>query len=368
MDLTPSLNAKNFFRFTGPPEHWLTAVKYMTWGLEEKHKSRWEKIQPGDVFFIHSTGLQTSRFNNAKSGIIGLGVIGSNFAVKDSLLWLYELENSINRWPLLVPLSEIYLFSELPTVNTWESPTQNNYAKTKNLINSLLKNYVPLSKIKRFPQMGSFSSVSKEVAEQILYEKRPLYEYSDDFTEENIRTAKPTQLTKVKNVSETFRYAGSLKIFNSIKKRVVKESKGYYEKDNELLAKAERIHGSILQNLIDIFRSKGYETLYNKYIDLFAHNKEQSFLFEVKSTENRNFRSQARKGIIQLFEYDYFEVNKFVNEKDLNFKNKFKILVPSQIPQDNRYVKFINSLELGVATVKDNGIDSIGEDLGFTNL
>lgn len=30
MDFSSALNKKQFFRFTGPPEHWLTAVKYMT--------------------------------------------------------------------------------------------------------------------------------------------------------------------------------------------------------------------------------------------------------------------------------------------------------------------------------------------------
>ena len=58
MDFSSALNKKQFFRFTGPPEHWLTTLKYWTWGLEESHKSRWAKIQTGDIFFIHSTGAQ----------------------------------------------------------------------------------------------------------------------------------------------------------------------------------------------------------------------------------------------------------------------------------------------------------------------
>ena len=59
MDFTPSLNAKQFFRFTGPPENWLTAIKFMTWGLIRDYEERWKKIQPGDVFFIHSTASAT---------------------------------------------------------------------------------------------------------------------------------------------------------------------------------------------------------------------------------------------------------------------------------------------------------------------
>ncbi len=114
IETDPILRAKSFYRFTGPPEHWLTALKYMTWGLEESRRSQWGKIKPGDIFFIHSTG--TSVFKNAKSGIIGLGVVGSDFSQKTHPLWLEELKNNSNRWPLLVPLSEIYLFSEMPPV------------------------------------------------------------------------------------------------------------------------------------------------------------------------------------------------------------------------------------------------------------
>lgn len=70
MNFNSALNTKQFYRFTGPPEHWLTALKYMTWGLEAKMESRWKKIQTGDIFFIHSTGPNSSVFPNAVSGII----------------------------------------------------------------------------------------------------------------------------------------------------------------------------------------------------------------------------------------------------------------------------------------------------------
>ena len=84
MNLETVLQSKSFFRFTGPPEHWLTAIKYMTWGLVEDLRDRWARIRPGDIFFIHST--QKSAFRNARSGIIGLGVIGPGFSEKQNPL------------------------------------------------------------------------------------------------------------------------------------------------------------------------------------------------------------------------------------------------------------------------------------------
>ena len=365
MDFTPLLDSKGFFRFTGPPEHWLYAVKYMTWGLEDKYRSSWQRIQPGDIFFIHST--RNSNFPNAKSGIIGLGVVGSNFQIKNDFRWLRELKESQNIWPLLVPFSEMYLFSELPWVQSWDAPNLSNELKTKTLIDALLKNYIPLSKIPTFPKMGSFSGVSKEVASQLLFDKRPLYAFDSDF-EDILSTSRPTKLTKVDNVVETFRYAATLRAFDIIRPRLIKEDASHFSRDNELLARADKVHSSIIQNLIDIFKAKGYDTLSNRFVDLFVHNEKRSLLFEVKSTENKNFRSQARKGIIQLFEYDYFEIRKYERENQLSFHNKHKVLVPSRLPGDDKYVEFINELNISVATVEENRISALGSDLGISSI
>lgn len=335
----------------------------MTWGLEDKYKANWQRIEPGDIFFIHST--RNSYFPNAKSGIIGLGVIGSNFQVKNDLRWLRELKEKRNIWPLLVPFSEIYLFSELPLVQSWDAPDLSNESMAKTLIDALLKNYIPLSQIPEFPKMGSFSGVSKEVASKILFDKRPLYAYDSEY-EDILSTSKPTKLTKVNDVAETFRYAATLRAFDIIRPRLIKEDPSHFSRDNELLARADKVHSSIIQNLINILKAKGYDTLSNRFVDLFAHNEKNSLLFEVKSTENRNFRIQARKGVIQLFEYDYFEIRKYEKEKNLSFINKHKVLVPSRPPEDDKYVGFINELDVSVATVEEKRINAVGSDLGLS--
>ncbi len=368
MDFRSALNAKNFFRFTGPPEHWLTAFKYMTWGLEAHLESRWKKIQTGDIFFIHSTGSNNSAFSNAASGIIGIGVVGFHFSIKNNNLWHYEIKNNINRWPLLVPLTEVYLFGEVPDPTTWESPVPGNDPKTALLINQLVKNRIPISKVRGFPQMGSFSSVSFDVAKQILFQKRPLYLYSGHSLRGSTIEEKPTDLSEVHNATETLRHAASLRFIDEINKRIIIKPYSLITRDNDILARAESAHHFIIQNLINIFRSKGYATLSNEFVDLFTHDEKRSFLFEVKSTENKNFRSQARKGIVQLYEYDYFEINKFKKEKNINFEDQYKILVPSREPKDKKYVQFINSLDLGVATVSDKELKPIGEDFGFSKI
>lgn len=369
MDFNSALSAKKFYRFTGPPEHWLTALKYWTWGLEEKRRKDWEKIQTGDVFFIHSTANSSSAFSNASSGIIGIGVVGFDFSVKSNPLWHYEFKHNVNKWPLLVPLTEIYLFSELPDPVHWESPEPKNDIATQKLIDQLLKNKIPISSIKGFPQMGSFSSVRPEVAQQILFQKRPLYLYSGHSYRGIIKNEeKPSDMVEVRNATETLRSAATLRFIDDIKKRLIIKPYSHVTRDNNILARAELSHYTILEELITIFRERGYATLSNKHVDLFAHNEKQSFLFEVKSTENRNFRTQMRKGIVQLLEYDFFEVNKFKTEKKVSFENQYNLIVPSLEPQDNSYIRFINSLDLGVAVVENKSIKPVGKDFGFSRI
>jgi len=340
----------------------------MTWGLEETHRALWEKIQTGDVFFIHSTGAQTSAFKNAASGIIGIGVVGFNFSVKNTPLWHYEVKNHTNRWPLLVPLTEVYLFGELPDPSSWESPEPRNDDKTRGLVDQLLKNRIPISEIKGFPQMGSFSSVSFDVAKQILFQKRSLYLYSGHSRRGVISEDRPSDLLEVYNATETLRHAASLRFLEEINKRIITKPYSLVQRDNDILARAEGVHHSIVESLIDIFRSKGYATLSNEFVDLFAHNGERSFLFEVKSTENKNFRVQARKGIAQLYEYDYFEIRKFKKENDMNFQDQYRLFVPSREPSDKKYVDFMNAIDLGVAMVDGKNLKPVGKDFGFSKI
>lgn len=296
-----------------------------------------------------------------------MGVVGSNFSIKNDYLWMKEIKEKANHWLYLVPFSEIYLFSQLPPIESWDAPSLNNTDKTRRLVSSLLANYISLDKIHGFPVMGSFSSVSKEVAQQILYDQRPLHVFASN-TENNIFTTKPTKLEKIDNASESLRYADTLAVFDNIKVRTVKESPGIYLKDNEMLARAEVVHSTILQNLLNLFKSKGYDTRSNKFVDLFAYNENKAFLIEVKSTENKNFRSQARKGIIQLFENDYFDIQRFTDENKISIDEKYKILVPSKVPADNDYVAFMNKLKIGIGVVNASELKSVGADFGLSEI
>ncbi len=69
--------------------------------------------------------------------------------------------------------------------------------------------------------------------------------------------------------------------------------------------KANREHARILNMLAALIRIKGNEPYENTFIDLYADIGEKTYIFEVKSNNERNTLSQIRKAVSQLYEYRY---------------------------------------------------------------
>lgn len=357
------ISKKQLYKFTGPPENWVTAIKFMTWGLEEKYRDQWGNIMPGDIFLMHSTSTKT-RVKGADSAIIGFGVVGVNPIIKNNPLWLEEIEKNINKWPLLVPFSEIYLFSPYFKNNIVPEPTKNNISEVSSVSLEILKNSRQLSTIEGFPQMGSFSSVKPEVVEQIFSGIKNLYVIGQNSTSTDYV---PTPLVRLDNVKDQNRYGTTLQNLDIVKNKTFTAKGSSYSKDPVLLERAEKAHQDTLEKLMNIFNEVGYDIYYNKHVDLFATKEDKSYLFEVKSNENRNFLPQARKGVVQLFEYEYFEIQKFQAENKAS-STVFKNLAFSKQPTDVGYTQFMNSLNLGVCYFDKNNLKTTGREIGINYL
>lgn len=351
------LAERQLFKFTGPPENWITAIKFMTWGLEEKYLARWQQIEAGDIFLMHSTSTNTI-VKGAPSSIIGFGVVSPEFRRKDTPLWLQEIEQHKNIWPLLVPFSEIYLFSELRPPGLLEEPSEKNRELIISEAKELLSTASPLPV--GFPQMGSFSSVKPEVVVKIFEQVGKFYLY-DSIGVTRDTYLKPTTLKEVENIEDlSFRKAASLGEMSIIKRKTIKQGKATYTKDLQTLERAETAHQDTLKLLFDLLKNYGYATYYNQHVDLFAVKGDNSFLFEVKSLSESNFRPQARKGIVQLFEYEYFEIRKFFEDQGAVSKPN-KAVIFSEGPKDMNYVNFMNNIDIGAGFFSESKLQSSGQ-------
>lgn len=366
MDILSQANIKAIYRVTGTPENFLTALRYKVWGFNPERKSDWQKLLPGDILFFHSKKEDSLFLKTAKSCVVGFGVVGNNFYEDAKPLWIDE-KIGANSYPYKFSLSEIYLFSDIPINDDWDSTSLNKKENTIQLLNKLIETSIPLGELEGFPKMGGYSPIKNEnVKRSLILSSRKLSFYQGNSEEEII--TKSTELEELHNEAETLRYGTTLTVFDDIKQRIFNEPSATYGYNAESLAKAEKAHFDIVAHLRLLFANKGYRVFANNHVDLFAFKKDKSILVEAKSIENRNFKSQSRKGIVQLFEYNYFEVSKFRNDNELSFSNEINLLATSDKPKDSEYIKFINSLDIKTIAVKDNNIINYGESITISSL
>jgi hypothetical protein len=356
------LKYKPLYKITGTPENFLTALRFKQWGFNNNNFEEWNKIETGDVVCFHCKKKDSFFIKNCPSCIIGFGIVGSLKFETSDLLWIEEITTNSLIYPFHFSFSEIVFFADINIDDTWDSQTLNKVEPTRNLIYKLLDKGIPLKNIPGFNPMGSFSILHQVNKSFIL--SANMFSVFDNEAENN-NELKVDNLTRVTNVEETFRKATSLFVTGELKRKIYQGKKIISTTDSTLLERAENAHFETLDFAIKYFNEKGFDTYYNKHVDLFAIKKNTSYLIEVKSLENKNFRSQMRKGIAQLFEYNYFEVNEFKRGRNINNSNTDKLLITSKKPSQTHYIEFINSLKINMAIRENNSLVSIGNKINF---
>lgn len=124
-----------------------------------------------------------------------------------------------------------------------------------------------------------------------------------------------------------------------------------YLRNDEAQEKANGLHKKTLRSLTEYFKNKGLNPKEN-VIDLLVENQNKVFIFEVKSIHTDNFTYQTRSAIGQLIQYEYFEVKKKSNFKDMEIH---KGVVYSKEPP-KEFIEFLEACDLGVYWINNNEI------------
>ena len=369
---------KAIYRVTGTPENYLTALRSSTWGFKDDPKLRkyWANLQPGDIIFFHAA--QKSEFLKARdldSRVVGFGVVGNNFFEGREPLWIEEFNERRVIYPWRFHFSEIYLFADIPALGDWDSQNHSKHENTCALIKRMLDAGIPLREMPAFPRMSSYSPIlDEDTKSALLNSTRGLYAYRTREEEEDSLPSKHTEIREVTCDEDMVRNSTTLLEFDDIKDRVIRADDGKREIDVEKLRVANRSHTEILRQLRRIFGDRGYTCHQSNRIDMLAISPDQSrsILVEAKSIESANFLPQAKKGIVQLFEYNYFEVAAYKRNHGIQPATEHQLLAlsrgpgPSQYAQD--YLGFINSLKIRAAAVQDGAIQPLGDLAGAEEL
>ena len=375
MRLSALQDTKAIYRVTGTPENYLTALRSSTWGFRDNPRllSQWAKLQPGDVIFFHSSQSE-SRFLPTKelsSRVVGFGVVGSHFFTGTTPLWIEEFEEGRVIYPHRFHFSEIYLFADIPVAGDWDSQSLAKQAPTADLLRRLLAAGIPLKELPNFPKMGSYSSIQDgPTKEALLAGTRGLYAYRTHAEEEDALPTRLTALEEVRGEKDLLRHTTGLTQFEDVGGRVLRVDDGHRQVDLRKLQRAETAHADILSLLYRRLRERGYECFKNNHIDLLAVQASagRSLLIEAKSNEGDNFRAQARKGIAQLFEYNYFELARFKADRGLKLPQEHQVLAFSQAPRDADYLGFLNTLRIRTLVAQAETITPLGDLTDFAEL
>ena len=375
MRLSALQDTKAIYRVTGTPENYLTALRSSTWGFRDNPRllSQWTKLQPGDVIFFHSSQSE-SRFLPTKelsSRVVGFGVVGNHFFTGTTPLWIEEFEDGRVIYPHRFHFSEIYLFADIPVAGDWDSQSLAKQAPTADLLRRLLAAGIPLKELPNFPKMGSYSSIQDgPTKEALLAGTRGLYAYRTREEDEDALPTRLTALAEVRGEKDLLRHTTGLTQFEDVGGRVLRLDDGHRQVDLRKLQRAETAHADILSLLFRKLSERGYECFKNNHIDLLAVHADQgrSLLIEAKSNEGDNFRAQARKGIAQLFEYNYFEMERFKTDRGLKLRQEHQVLAFSQAPKDADYLGFLNTLRIRTLVAQAEAITPLGDLTDFAEL
>ena len=375
MRLSALQDTKAIYRVTGTPENYLTTLRSSAWGFRDNPRllSQWTKLQPGDVIFFHSSQSE-SRFLPTKelsSRVVGFGVVGNHFFTGTTPLWIEEFEEGRVIYPHRFHFSEIYLFADIPVAGDWDSQSLAKRAPTADLLRRLLAAGIPLKELPNFPKMGSYSSIQDgPTKEALLAGTRGLYAYRTREEDEDALPTRLTALAEVRGEKDLLRHTTGLTQFEDVGGRVLRLDDGHRQVDLRKLQRAETAHADILSLLFRKLSERGYECFKNNHIDLLAVHADQgrSLLIEAKSNEGGNFRAQARKGIAQLFEYNYFEMERFKADRGLKLNQEHQVLAFSQAPRDADYLGFLNTLRIRTLVAQAEAITPLGDLTDFAEL
>lgn len=179
------------YRFTGPPENWITGIGLGKWAVNENNKSLWDKLEPGDIALLHSTA-KSSYSSKVSSSVIGYAIIASKKWVKNENWWIQEKEAGENMWPYVFSLDELYLFSDKLNIDFSGDIIDKSRDNIKREVEALAASGITLAllndtarqknslaaEIPNFPVNGSASGVNPAYENLILDKIENYYLYN----------------------------------------------------------------------------------------------------------------------------------------------------------------------------------------------
>ena len=315
-ELLKALKAQPLRKLTGPPEHWLTTLHTGFWGLTEDNRDKWSDLSEGDLFVLHATAPVYIKAPGLTGGVIGVGVLEAT-SEKRSLEWLEEIRSEENGWPLLLHFKEVWWFGDTAAIE--DEPIRGKIAEGNDYLardcRALLENRVSFGEMRKLkfqvPAQGSMARLKDENRDKLirLLEPRLTRSLSRDVAPG--RSAFSEVDPEDESLENLKRHSWGLKEIDpeeSEEEASEREEQTItYTRNARAQEKASQGHRKLRRTVSQHLIELGLKPIESR-IDVYVQKKAEAIVFELKTIHSKNFRTQTRSAVGQLFEYEYFEV------------------------------------------------------------
>ncbi len=109
------------YKFTAPPDYWLTTYEYAALSFEEDDQEYWRDIGEGDVIVFHSRQSPSwDALDDQDSCLLGAGIVRSKTTKPDDEAWWYDEHEGGPKgdsFPYLVTFERLFLTGEFDKVD-----------------------------------------------------------------------------------------------------------------------------------------------------------------------------------------------------------------------------------------------------------
>ncbi|SDR09088.1 AAA family ATPase [Natronobacterium texcoconense] len=159
------------YKFTAPPDYWLTALEYSSVSFEDR--SNWRQLESGDVVLFHSRAEPSNPdLADQTSGLIGAGILGEKFE-KDEPWWGDEYTDE-KEFPLVASFDRVFWCGSVEEIDTARSLEEKDRDVIGREIAALTANCLPIERANgictdvsgtEFPVQSTFAAFRTEDGE-----------------------------------------------------------------------------------------------------------------------------------------------------------------------------------------------------------
>ncbi|MDS0474593.1 AAA family ATPase [Natrinema sp. 1APR25-10V2] len=133
------------YKFTAPPDYWLTAIEYRSLSFEPEHRNRWEQLEKGDVGILHSRAEPgNEEYGSQPSGVIGAVIFGET-TEKSEPWWWEELEGGAD-FSMIASFDRLFLTSDIDAIDFSQGITAKETTQVDQELTALTANCVSIEK------------------------------------------------------------------------------------------------------------------------------------------------------------------------------------------------------------------------------